>query len=43
VVRDILTAKLGKRRGRKLRSIMGIGKGSDVTGRDHDRALYDKP
>ncbi len=43
VVREILSAKLGRRKGRKLRSILGIGSGSDVSGRDHDRALYDKP
>ncbi|MBW2263359.1 MAG: hypothetical protein JRG91_15450 [Deltaproteobacteria bacterium] len=43
VVRQILTAKLGRRKSKKLESIMGIGTGSDISGRDHDRALYDDP
>ncbi len=43
VVRKILTQKLKRKKSKRLESIMGIGTGSDVSGRDHDRALYDKP
>lgn len=41
IVRQILSEKLGRRKGKRLESIMGIGTGSDISGRDHDKALYE--